>query len=194
MHWMNAGKVSYTKEETKSLSEKNCQGLQPKVARPAALEDFSILSSLGRDRFCSLAKPPFHQNSHCTQGNSCPSKNLIHMEDHTRACTWSAMRPWEVWLKEPWRRQHSRPDHHQTPSTRIYPQQKEDSDSPSPSLTEVQPLPGLGRSPLQSPALFTQGYSIKMANFNSQTLYLHQGFLSPVWSKVVREDEVKRKR
>ena len=186
MHWMNAGEVSYTKEETKSLSEKKLSRSAAWVVRLTAPEDFSILSSPGRDGSCGPVKPPFHQNSHRTQWNGCPSRNLIHTEDHTKMCTWSAIRPWEVWLKEPWRRWHSHPGHPRTPSAGIYPHQKEDSCSPS-SLTEVQPLSGLGRSHLQSHTFLDRLNSIKMANFN-------QVFLSLVWSKVVSEDEVTRKR
>lgn len=162
-------------------------GLQPGL-RPTAPEDFGILSSPGRDRSCSLVKPLFHQNSHCIQWNGCPSRNLIRTEDRTRMCTWSASRPWEVWLKEPWRRRHSHPGHPQAPSAGVYPRQREDSGSPSP-LTEVQPLPGFGRSHLQShTGFYTDMTALKcyilMAKLCTCTKSSLAWFEAKLWAKM----------
>lgn len=75
--------VSYTKEDTQSLLEnRDCSlGWEMCGAR-------GFWHPLGCDRSCSLVEPPFHQNSHCTQQNACPSTNLIYRENHT----WCALK------------------------------------------------------------------------------------------------------
>lgn len=113
---MNAGEVPYTKQETKSLSEKNLLRSKASVVRPAAPEDFSR----GRDGSCDLVKLPLHQNSQHIRWNCCPSRNSVLMENRTSMCTWRTIRPWEVWLKTTCRRQHS-PAAHPPPPPHPHP-------------------------------------------------------------------------
>lgn len=142
MHWMNAGEVSYTTEDTRSLLEKRVCSLGCEMR--GARERFwhPLLPGMWQ----ILVKPPFHQNSQCTQRKGASSKGRC-----TPGCEREVPSDLEKFAlggggiatldtPNPFQQEFS-------------PSKKRIRGSPS-SLTEVQPLPGLGKFHLQSHTVF----------------------------------------